>query len=193
LINISFEFIQKEGIENLTLKMLATETGTTSSAIYKHFKSKDDLVQTLIRIGLNKFDKYITAVFEAEDKNLLERFFLSGKYYIRFASDNANLYQLLFGTHFTHLKHEIISTTSNEWVGFELLKATIEEGHNSEVFKEDDSYQQAIVIWSSLHGLSLLLLNKFIDMEQADILYENMYETLLVGMLNEHGRSLYKG
>lgn len=192
LISLSLSFIQREGAEKLTLKMLADTTNTSSSAIYKHFKSKDDLIQTLIRIGLKKFDDRITAVFQAEDKSLLDRFFLSGKHYIRFARDNAKMYELLFGSSHAHLKHDIVSITNEEWNGFELLKSAVEEGQKAGFFQLGDSYIKAIIIWSSLHGLSLLIINKFIDIETVDSLYEEMYKNLLVGIMNDNGKALYK-
>jgi len=41
LLAIAFEFILEEDIENLTLKVLSDKTGTSRSAIYRHFKNKD--------------------------------------------------------------------------------------------------------------------------------------------------------
>ena len=41
LLQISFDFIAKEDTEKLTLKLLSDATGTSRSAIYRHFKNKD--------------------------------------------------------------------------------------------------------------------------------------------------------
>lgn len=192
LIDISFDFIKEEGINKLTLKMLAKKTGTSTTAIYRHFKSKEALMETLITLGLKKFDDYITAIFKAEDKNLLDRFFLSGKHYIRFATANANLYDLLFGSNYSDLKQGIVSIENNNWAGFSLLKSAVEEAQTMGLFRVEDSRKQAIIIWASLHGLSLLHINKLADINSSDILYKMMYENLLIGLMNEEGHALYK-
>jgi AcrR family transcriptional regulator len=183
-LKIAFDFIAKEDIDKLTLKVLSDATGTSRSAIYKHFKSKDALVEEIIEIGFLKFDKSTSPILMDKQMPLIDRFYKSGKLYIEFAKENPNLYRLLFGKKYAHIRDEIISIKEDDCSGFGALKVAIQEGHNSGILKKDSSHKQTIVIWSSLHGLSSLIIDGFMDVEELyEELYDDMFETLLAGII----------
>ena len=50
----SLKIIQEEGVDFVTLQVLATKLGTSRSAIYRHFSSKQDLIQNVIFYGFQK-------------------------------------------------------------------------------------------------------------------------------------------
>lgn len=45
LITAGMEFIQKNGVENLSLREIAKQCGVTHAGPYKHFKNKDDFLK----------------------------------------------------------------------------------------------------------------------------------------------------
>ncbi len=183
-LRIAFEFIKKEDIDKLTLKILSDETATSRSAIYRHFSSKDELIETMIKQGFKQFDDAVAPILRRLDKPLVDRFYLSGKYYLAFASHNPNLYRLLFGKKYARIREEIMSLKDDDCHGFGALKIAIEEGQRNGILKKDNSYNQAIVIWSSLHGLSSLVIDGFMDVEQMyEKLYEDMFQSLLAGII----------
>jgi len=184
LLNIAFEFIHKNGVENLTLKILAEETGTSRSAIYRHFSSKDELIETIIEKGFEEFDNAVSPILKDIEKPLADRFYLSGKKYIEFAIENRNLYTLLFGKKYADIRERIVDIKDDDCSGFGTLKLAIEEGQKSGIVKNDDSYKQAIVIWSSLHGLASLIINGFMNVEEIyEEIYNDMFKTLLAGIV----------
>ena len=65
LINISLDIILKEGIQSLTIKNLSTRAGVTEPAIYRHFKSKFDILYNL----LNFFEKHSEIFLDNINKN----------------------------------------------------------------------------------------------------------------------------
>ena len=183
-LKIAFDVIAKEDIDRLTLKVLADATGTTRTAIYKHFKSKDDLIETIIKVGFEQFDQKISLLLADKEKPLIDRFYMSGKLYIEFAKENPNLYRLLFGKKHAHIRDELMSIKDDDCSGFGALKLAIEEGHESGVLKNEDSYKQAIVIWSSLHGLASLIIDGFMDVQEiCSELYDDLFQTLLAGII----------
>ena len=175
LINISFDVIKNEGIENLTLKKLSDKTGTSRSAIYRHFKSKDELVETILLSGFDQFDSIIAPIFCDKKIDLLDRFYKSGRLYIEFAKENPNLYKLIFGKRYSHIRESLRSINNDECLAFNALKNALIEGQESGVFKKFEPQSQAIVIWASLHGISSILINGFMDVE---IIYEDIYKTM---------------
>ena len=183
-IRIAFDFIDKEDVEKLTLKVLSDATGTSRSSIYKHFKNKDALLETIIKRGFDKFDVEMTPYLHNTEKALIDRFYLTGKLYVEFAKKNPNLYRLLFGKKYAHIREEILSIKDEECSGFTALQKTVEEGQKQGILKKEDSYKQAIVIWATMHGISSLIIDGFMDVEEIyEELYTTLFETLLSGMV----------
>lgn len=183
-IRIAFDFIAKEDVEKLTLKVLSDATGTSRSAIYKHFKNKDALIETMIERGFDKFDVETTVYFRDDSKALIDRFYLTGKLYVAFARNNPNLYRLLFGKKYAHIREELLSIKDEDCSGFAALQKTVEDGQRQGILKKDDSYRQAIVIWATMHGFSSLIIDGFMDVEAVyEEVYTTLFETLLSGIV----------
>ncbi len=183
-ITIAMDFIAKEDVERLTLKVLSDATGTSRSAIYKHFKNKDALIETIIERGFNKFDAETTPYLHDTNKALIDRFYLTGKLYVEFAKNNPNLYRLLFGKKYAHIREELLSIKDEDCSGFAALQKTVEEGQKQGILKKEDSYRQSIVIWATMHGISSLIIDGFMDVEAIyEEVYNTLFETLLSGMV----------
>ena len=68
--------------------------------------------------------------------------------------------------------------------GFGALKLAVEEGQKGGILKKEDSLKQSILIWSSLHGLSSLIIDGFMDVEEIyEELIDNMFGLLLAGLI----------
>jgi len=183
-ITIAMDFIAKEDVEKLTLKVLSDATGTSRSAIYKHFKNKDALIETIIEKGFDKFDLETTPYLKDESRTLIDRFYLTGKLYVEFARNNPNLYRLLFGKKYAHIREELLSIKDEDCSGFSALQRTVEEGQKQGVLKKEESYRQAIVIWATMHGISSLIIDGFMDVQEVyEEMYDTLFETLLTGMV----------
>ena len=135
-ITIAMDFIAKEDVEKLTLKVLSDATGTSRSAIYKHFKNKDALIETIIERGFDKFDVETTPYLKDNSKALVDKFYLTGKLYVEFARKNPNLYRLLFGKKYAHIREEILSIKDEDCSGFAALQKTVEDGQKQGVLKK---------------------------------------------------------
>jgi len=185
-INIAMDFINKEDVDKLTLKVLSDATGTSRSAIYKHFKNKDALIETLIERGFEKFDAETTPHLKESSKALVDKFYLTGKLYVAFAKNNPNLYRLLFGKKYAHIREEILSIKDEECSGFAALQKTVQEGQKEGILKKEESYKQTIIIWATMHGFSSLIIDGFMDVEEIyEELYTTLFETLLSGILTK--------
>jgi len=185
-LRIAFEFIHKEDIEKLTLKVLSDATGTSRSAIYRHFSSKDALMEEIIRQGFSDFDNHTAPILQNQEKALVDRFYNASKAYIYWAKENPNLYRLLFGKKYAYIREEIMSIKEESCDGFGALKLAVEEGQKSGILKKEDSLKQSIIIWSSLHGLSSLIIDGFMDVEEIyEELINNMFKMLLAGLITK--------
>jgi AcrR family transcriptional regulator len=184
-LEIALDFIKTDDVENLTLKVLSDRTGTSRSAIYRHFASRDALIETMIQGGFDDFDKCISPILHDKNKSLIDRFYLSGKALIDFALENPNLYRLLFGKKYAHIREQLVSIEDETCSGFGALKSAIEEGQQAGILKKEDAHQQSIVIWASLHGLASLMIDGFRDVEKiSSQIYDSMFQSLLAGVIS---------
>ncbi len=184
-LKIAFEFIHKEDVDKLTLKVLSDATGTSRSAIYRHFSSKDALMEEIIRQGFEEFDRVTSPMLRDQKTPLVDRFYNTSKVYIEWAKENPNLYRLLFGRKYAYIREEILSIKEETCDAFGALKCTVEEGQEKGILKKDDSLKQSVIIWASLHGLASLIIDGFMDVaELSDELVDDMFQSLLAGCIS---------
>jgi len=185
-LKIAFEFIANEDVEKLTLKVLSDATGTSRSAIYRHFSSKDALMEEIIRQGFELFDGITSPILLDVNKPLVDRFYQTSKVYIAWAKENPNLYRLLFGKRYAYIREEILSIKEESCDAFGALKKAVEEGQKEGILKKEDSLKQSVIIWASLHGLSSLIIDGFGDVaEISEELVDNMFKSLLAGIITK--------
>ena len=182
-LQLAFDFIHKDDIDKLTLKMLADATDTSRSAIYKHFSSKDALIQAVMEKGFEEFDDVIVPILTNKAKAIDKRFFEAAHYYVSWAKENPNLYRLIFGKKYAYIREEFVTIRSENCKGFVALEALIKEGQEHNIIKNEDSFNQTIVVWSSLHGLSSLIIDCFTDVQELyEPLLTQMLQSLLAGL-----------
>jgi AcrR family transcriptional regulator len=184
-LKIAFEFIDKEDVDKLTLKVLSDATGTSRSAIYRHFSSKDALMEEIIRRGFEEFDTVTSPILLNQELPLVDRFYNTSKIYIQWAKENPNLYRLLFGRKYAYIREEILSIKEESCDAFGALKKAVEEGQKKGILKQEDSLRQSVIIWASLHGLASLIIDGFMDVEElSDLLVDDMFRSLLAGCIS---------
>ena len=185
-LTIAFAFIHREDVDKLTLKVLSDATGTSRSAIYRHFSSKDALMEEIIRRGFELFDSVTSPTLLDSKTPLLDRFYNTSKIYIAWAKENPNLYRLLFGRKYAYIREEILSIKEESCDAFGALKKAVEEGQKEGILKQEDSLRQSVVIWASLHGLSSLIIDGFLEVEEiSDQLVDDMFKSLLAGLISK--------
>ena len=184
-LTIAFEFIHHNDVDKLTLKVLSDATGTSRSAIYRHFGSKDALMEEIIRRGFEQFDRTTSPLLLNGSIPLVDRFYQTSKTYIQWAKANPNLYRLLFGRKYAHIREEILSIKEENCDAFGALKKAVEEGQREGILKQEDSLRQSVIIWASLHGLASLMIDGFMDVsELSDALTDDMFKSLLSGVIS---------
>lgn len=90
ILDIAFEIVRTNGIENLSNRTIAKELNSSIRPIYYQFKNTDGLKKELY----NKIKKYFfTYIF---DKSVEDSYKQVGINYIRFAKEESNLFKSLF-------------------------------------------------------------------------------------------------
>ena len=186
-LKIAFDYLKENDVDTLTLKILSDATDTSRSAIYRHFQNKDALIALLIEKGFEQFDAHMAPILSNKNRPLVDRFYSATKAYVEWAKEHPNLYRLLFGNRYAHLRHNIIDIQDDTSItGFHALREAVEEGQEAGIIQRKESYVQSIIIWSSLHGLSSLIIDNFDGVEEvSETLYNDMFESLLAGLITD--------
>lgn len=184
LIETALEMVEDEGVESITLRELTTRLGTSRSALYRHFDSKEALIQELISAAFEQFDNVITPTLLQKEFDVVTRLSNMGHAYIGFALSKPAIFRMIFGHEFQETREENCDMNDeSQKTGFHSLVALLVEGQESGIFKKDDPILQATVVWSMIHGLAILLIDGHVHVKDnleaifkagTQILYEGL-------------------
>ena len=185
LISLSIDFLQDNDIRDLKLGHISSLSGTSKTSIYRHFKNKDELIKTLMLIGFDEIHNSLLKVLTNNSLPLIDRYYLGGRVFIDYALKNSNMYRLLFGNDYNHIRNEVYDITAEDCIVFSVLKKSIEEGQKKGILIKTDSFKISVMVWSSFHGLASLLIDGFAEIEKLhEELYNESFENLLSAYLS---------
>ena len=147
--------------EPLSTRRLASELGTSTSAVYTHFGSMADLRRAIRRAGFERLADYQTR-FERGDDPVTD-LVKQGWAYCQNALTNPNMYRVMF--------MEAPVDESDAGVGlytFEMLVEGVQRCIDGGRFEDRDAGEMALQLWSSTHGIVTLYLAGMLDEEQVD-------------------------
>ncbi len=150
----------EEGAEGLSIRRLAEKIDYSPSAIYKYFKSKDELVDELKESFFELILEQTHSITETS-KPFAERARLCIAAYVRVAAEKPHHYMAAFTG--TALQDGPSDTdpgfeTTKKGQAFLVLRGMIEEGIEVGAFRKDlDPGLSAKSMWASMHGLALMI------------------------------------
>jgi AcrR family transcriptional regulator len=151
----------KQGLSGFSMRRVAAQAEISATAIYRHFKDKDALLQAVVEEGFLVFASYLFRSLEG--KTPLERLTLAGENYIRFSLEQPKYYRLIFMSWFDEKKPEFVAKRAEEQRGqaptFQFLLDRVDECIKEGIIKgEVQAMDAALGIWSQVHGLAALYL-----------------------------------
>jgi len=177
LIDTCLSILEKEGLKSITLRKVAKLTGSSRTAVYRHFDSKEHLLQSVILKGFSKLKDILEPILLEQTSHVQTRLRDMGRAYIYFALENKALYRLMLGNTFS-TKRETTCTSDITLVntGFDSLVSLITEGQQKEIFIDGNVEIQASSIWAIIHGQASLLIDDhlIIQAHQEEILNETL-------------------
>jgi AcrR family transcriptional regulator len=160
ILDAARELFLERGVDAVTLREVAQKVEYSTTAIYVHFKDKQDLIAQMVREDFGKFAGALLAMKDIPDP--LDRLVALGKAYLGFALSMPRHYTLLFLTPATESFDAKKSDDDAGIPGFDLLKATVAQLIAQRRFRPEyaDANGTALAIWSAVHGLVSLLITK---------------------------------
>lgn len=149
--------IFSKGIEKLTTREIAKELKVTNGALYRHFKSKNEIIDLLID---DIEETLLTTIQEAADRNLdplhkLESIFYSHLSYAeQMKGTSFTVINQVSGLKDKHLKRKMLGVV-NKYL--KTIKAIVAQGIKSGVFREEiDPASASIVLFGTIQSMVTL-------------------------------------
>jgi AcrR family transcriptional regulator len=160
LIEAALVILAEQGIEGVSLRALAKATGVTQAAPYSHFRDKDELLAAVAETGFQRLALQMAedATGSATTRDRIEKLVAS---YIRFAAGNKPLFRTMFSPALAEMKnYPTLAMTAGK--SYALISAALSKRSS----QAEDTRFLTVAIWSLCHGLTTLVVDEKIKIEQ---------------------------
>lgn len=159
LIQAGLAILAEEGVQNLSLRAAARRVGVSHAAPYRHFADKEALLAAIAEEGFNLLAAEVEAARARFPASPREQFEESGWAYVRFALAHPDHLRVMFGG----LIENPFAYPSLRDAGaraFAGLVEIIQAGQDAEIMVKDEARLLALIAWTQVHGLALLLIGR---------------------------------
>lgn len=177
IIDAALEVFLTEGYEQTSIRRIAEKIEYTPGAIYSYFKDKDAILYEIHVRGFARLFEYLSKA--VNDADPLDRLYQIGQWYIRFAMENRQYYDLMFISRSIPRSFEDhMEKDAKEWESgahaYGLLRQVIAECIEKKLLPPGDIDAASYSFWSMVHGMIALVLRK-----RCMICPDIQHETLL--------------
>lgn len=155
--------LQQQGPAGLSLREVARQAGVSHMAPYRHFRDKAALLQALAELGFERLHAAMRAAAAAIPHGPEQQLIAAGVAYVRLAVEHPELTQLMFAGG-GHPDGDRPTGKS----AFATLQDIIASGIRAGVFRRREPGELALVAWSCLHGLAMLVMTRQLDIDAGD-------------------------
>jgi AcrR family transcriptional regulator len=184
------EMFAEVGYDALTMRAIAKRIEYTPTAIYHHFRDKEELLGEVCAQDFLALAKEFGALAKIADP--VERLFRIGRTYIRFALEHPNHYRTMFLTPIPHDHKKMgIERRNPDQDAYGFVLQTVEAAIAAGRFRPelDDAEMLAQMFWAAVHGIAALHIVKgndgWVEWRDAEATSELMCRALFRGVLRD--------
>ncbi|WP_269821850.1 TetR/AcrR family transcriptional regulator [Nocardia asteroides] len=169
--------LRTSGVDSLTLRQLARETGVSHAAPNRHFRDKQALLDALALVGFER----LAALYAdaAIDGTFSERVFATARIHLRFAVDNPALLTLMFSRkNSADVGTELAAAMQQTFASAITLMA---EGQSSGEVVPGDPVRLSMLLAAAVHGLADFVVSGFLTEEVAEELLRETITNFILG------------
>jgi AcrR family transcriptional regulator len=159
LIRAGAEILASEGAGGLTLRKAAQRAGVSHSAPYAHFEDKQALVAAISTEGLRVLRARIAEAGLADQGDPLRRLAGAAWETVRFALEQPDHYRVTF-SNVIEQESDYPDYVETAHGSFDALVELVRDCQASGVIAPGVAEVAAIELWSLVHGLATLLINR---------------------------------
>lgn len=154
LLEVAERQLEEEGPAGLSLRKLGRALGVTPGAPYRHFEDKDALLAALATLAFQRLRAAMVAG-QGQSVDGQERLRGLGTGYLTFASQNRELFRLMFGWNPAREVPELCEAGDAAFEAFaEVLHACEEQG-----LLRQGAQPAGLLAWSAVHGAAFLMID----------------------------------
>lgn len=175
LLEAALEMLDEEGAEGVGLRELARRVGVSAAAPYRHFRGRQALLEAVATEGFRRFSAMMAA--KEQDLPEVEQLPAMAEAYVRFALVQPALFRLMFSRQVDKTGNRALHDAAVEAYA-SLAKAAARE-------VPDAPSEGAVIAWSFVHGLAMLLLDEQIlgvSPQNSDSLVRNLSQRFVRAM-----------
>jgi AcrR family transcriptional regulator len=156
LVDAGVKLLSESGMEGLSLRKLAREIGVSHNAPYMHFADKEAVLAAIAQQGFLLLGQAVDAgQLQLQDHSIESSLKAAAHSYIHFALDHPNHLMVMFGK-LDSAAHCDLMESANATFG--KLVTIMQNGKQSGALVDQPAEQLAMLFWTNLHGLSVLLI-----------------------------------
>ena len=155
LVRAARAHLDERGLDGLSLRAIARRAGVSHGAPLRHFPGVDHLLAAVAAEGFRDLHRFVEkATLEAPDDDAPDRLRHAGRGYVRFATSNPGVFELMF-------RHERYAAQEPELleagaVAFLQLVGLVTDAQAGGWHPSDQPGELAAMVWSGVHGVASL-------------------------------------
>ena len=171
LVRAGVDILTQEGIGTLSLRKVARHAGVSHSAPYAHFKDKQALLAAISSEGFRKLLAVMKSSAKEAGADPQRQLVACGRAYIIFAMREQAIFKVMFSGILEHEKKypEFVEISQST---FKFLVKIVGACQRSNILRPGPTELLAVTIWSQVHGIVSLALEKQIShtvLDQYDL------------------------
>jgi AcrR family transcriptional regulator len=185
LLEAAAQLLAQEGRAGLTTRRLATAVGASTTAVYTHFGSMENLVRAMVHEGFARLQRRMSTVRATADP--VADIHALGRAYRANAHDYPQLYLVMFGS--AALGGFALDDGDRQHGRYTLepLIDAVSRAIRAGRFRDADPNLMAQNMWVALHGLVALELGGYlIGPYDAETCFDEQLRSLTVGAGDSH-------
>lgn len=178
LLDAAGRALRERGADQLSLRDLAREVGVSHAAPRRHFADRQALLDALAEDGFARLDGALRAALADTDDDFSAHMRAAVTAYIRFATENAALLELMYTS-----KHRPGATriAKAAEAPFGLMNQLIVQGQRQGALQGGPSERIGIVLFATLQGIASIINGDVVGPELLDGLVDNAVDQFLRG------------
>jgi AcrR family transcriptional regulator len=156
--------LREQGIDALSLRDLARQAGVSHAAPRRHFADRQALLDALAEAGFTRLGAEVSAAIDGAGKDYRARLQAAATAYVRFATADAALLQLMFSV---KSSRELPESSVHL---FATVSDLIDQGQQAGVLPSGDSDRLRLLLIATLQGVAALITSGGVAGAQADAL-----------------------
>lgn len=157
LIEAALRALEHQGLGDISLRSLARDLGVSPRAPYRHYPSREALLAAVAVESYHRYAAFLNERVARAGDDPVSRLSAAGESYVLFAVQHPAAFRVMCAPYAT-VEESAPELLAVRREGLEGTIALITEGQRLGLFRGGDPMIYALAWWSTMHGLSVLLI-----------------------------------